>query len=130
MKQPQLTMSVDILTTGTCDLDMMRDLNDLASELQNADLSVETASAEVPGVKDGGLTIAIALTGLVLSSISTLVTVLSYWNSKKPKYAVTLKSQGTTFNLTSLDKNEIRNVVQKIKAGDSPGDIVVQVAKR
>ena len=123
-------MAVDIVPDDTADVAMMRDLSELADDLQAADLSVETRTADVKGVKDGGLTVAIALASLTLSAISTLVTVLSYWTSRKPDYSVTLESRGATFQLSGLDKNGVRDVVAKLKAGEDAGDIAVRVARR
>ena len=126
-------MTVDIVSGDTADVAMMRDLSELADDLQAADLSVETRTADaadVKGVKDGGLTVAIALASLTLSAISTLVTVLSHWTSRKPDYSVTLESRGATFQLSGLDKNGVRDVVGKLKAGEDPADIAVRVARR
>jgi hypothetical protein len=130
MEGAQRVMAVDIVPGDTADVAMMRDLSELADDLQAADLSVETRTADVKGVKDGGLTVAIALASLTLSAISTLVTVLSYWTSRKPDYSVTLKSRGATFQLSGLDKNGVRDVVAKLKAGEDAGDIAVRVARR
>ena len=130
MEGAQRVMAVDIVPDDTADVAMMRDLSELADDLQAADLSVETRTADVKGVKDGGLTVAIALASLTLSAISTLVTVLSYWTSRKPDYSVTLESRGATFQLSGLDKNGVRDVVAKLKAGEDAGDIAVRVARR
>jgi hypothetical protein len=94
-----------------------------------ADLPAAATTVAVPGVKDDGLVTAISLAGLVLSSVSTVVSVLVYWASTKPQYRVTLEADAATYELSNLDKQEVRTVIQELEAGSSAANVVVKVAK-
>lgn len=128
-RQVRTGVTVQIVAHGTCDVAKMRDLAELADQLVRADLPASATTVAVPGVKDEGLVTAISLAGLVLSSVSTVVSVLVYWASTKPQYRVTLETDAATYELSNLDKQEVRTVIQELEAGSSAANVVVKVAK-
>jgi len=123
-------MNVDVVPSGSVGLEMMRDLGELCEQLQVAGLDARGARAAVPGVKDGGLTVAIAVSGVVFSAISTLVSVLSYWSSNKPKYTLTVTAGGTTLELAQLDKAGVQQAMQQLRDAQAASGITVRVGER
>lgn len=127
-RQMRTGTAIQIVAYGRCDVEKMHALAELADKLSRADLDLTTTTVEVPGVKDAGLTAAIALVGLALSAISTTVSVLTYWASTKTQYKVTLETGAATFELSTLRKDEIRAVIQQLQADSGPSNVVVKVA--
>ena len=123
-------MNVDVVPSGSVGLEMMRDLGELYEQMQGAGLDADAARAAVPGVKDGGLTVAIAVSGVVLSAISTLVSVLSYWSSNKPKYTLTVTAGGTTLELAQLDKAGVQQAIQQLRSAEAAQGMTVRVGER
>jgi len=109
------TLTAQIIPKGKCDVGMMRDLSALADILADEDISSEPNKVSLPGVKDGGLTAAISVATLGLSAISTLISALSYWSSTRPKYKISVKSGDVSYELTNLNKAELRNVINGLK---------------
>ena len=122
-------LNIEILPGGILDLQLMRDLGDLDGELRKADLQTTPTGAEVPGVKSVDLIAAIAIGSLALSSVSTLITVLTYWSSKRPSYTVTMSSDELTQEISGLDKEGARKVIADLKESQNPGRLVVRVEK-
>jgi len=122
-------MNVDVVPSGSIGLEMMRDLEELREQLQVAGLDAQGARAALPGVKDGGLTVAIAISGVVLSGISTLVSVLTYWSSNKAKYTLTLSAGGTTLEMAQLDKAGIQAAMQQLRSAEASG-MTIRVGER
>jgi hypothetical protein len=118
------TLSAKIIPKGQCDVEMMRDLSALADILVDGDISVERTKISLPGVKDGGLTTAISVATLGLSAISTMITALSYWNSTRPKYKISVKSEDVSYELSNLSKAELRTVINSLKESTSNSAII------
>ncbi|MCK5027926.1 MAG: hypothetical protein KAS07_05900, partial [Candidatus Pacebacteria bacterium] len=112
-----------------CDIDMMRDLSVLADTLSGEDISVETTKAILPGIKDSGLITVISIATLGLSAISTLISVLSYWNSTRPKYKISVKSGENFYELTNLNKSEIRTMINGVKE-NATNSALLEILKR
>ena len=81
------------------------------------------------GIKSGGLTIGIEITGFIFSGISTLISILLYWKSQNPKYSVTLKRGDYTLKFENLKKKEFIDVVKKIESQRSKSNIEIIVTK-
>lgn len=122
-------MQVDIVPSGTLNLEMMRDLGELSDELQEAGLAANRAGATLPGTKDGGLTVAIALAGLAFSSISSLISVLSYWSSRKPSYTLTLEAGSKQLTISQLDKAGVQSALRELESIDSSSQVLIRVAR-
>lgn len=58
--------------------------------------------------KDGGLTVAIAVGGLIVSSIGTIVNVLSFFHNKRPKYKLIYKDENRTVEISNLSAHELK----------------------
>ena len=100
-------MKVQISLTGNVDAVDAAALDEVATSLGSERIDINVTKLRVPGVKDGGLTIGIALAGLALTGIGTLVSVLSYWKSSKPQYVVKINAGDTTYTVKSTDPKDI-----------------------
>jgi hypothetical protein len=123
-------MNLEILPGGLVDLEMMRDLGELCSDLQEADIQARGASAVLPGVKDGGLTVGIAAAGLLLSSISSAVSVLTYWNSRKPRYTLTIEHGNQTVQIANMNQDGVKALVESMDASAESRALLVRVAAK
>ncbi|HET9954743.1 MAG TPA: hypothetical protein VFQ61_09565 [Polyangiaceae bacterium] len=123
-------MQVDIVPSGVVSLEMMRDLGELQEELTEAGLDARGSHASIPGVKDGGLTIAIGIAGVVLSAVSSLVSVLTYWSSRKPSYSVKVEAGSGTLTISDLDPSSVQDVLKRLKEVDPKSGLLVRVTRR
>lgn len=122
--------TLDIVPAGPVDIELMHDLGQLTEELAAADLTVNRATAQVPGVKDGGLTVAISLAGLVVSSVSTAVSILTYWSSRKPRYTVTIEAGQATLQASALNKADVQALLSSLREEPNATGGVVRVSLR
>jgi hypothetical protein len=81
------------------------------------------------GVKDGGLVIALTIAGLALTTISTLFTALSYWQtrqqSKKVRYSVAFIVGNKIFQIENLTPEQVQSEIEKLQVSDQVIDIQV-----
>lgn len=101
-------------------------LDELAAVLSEEGLSNRRERSDSQaGRKDGGLTLAIALAGLGVSAIGTLVSVLSYWRSTRPKYKISVSRGSVTIDVENLNAAQISDVTARLMAvGQSDGTLV------
>jgi len=93
------------------------------------DISVQRNKQESgPSVKDGGLTIALTIANLAITAVGTLISVLSYWRSRNPKYSITLKRDRYTCTIDNLEPQKIEEVIAHLERQDDSTDIEVQIA--
>lgn len=123
-------MELSITTAGKDDIELLRQLNSLADELDAAGLDAERSKTTVQGAKDGGLTLGIALAGLALSAIGTAIQVLDHWAKKHPDVSVTLKTQQADINISGLDKQGVRALVNGLKDDLPTGALLAEVTRR
>ena len=71
------------------------------------------------GERDGGLVIGIAIASLGLTAIQALLAALQYWDSRQPKYSISVVSGNKTLLVENLTKQQIENEVSKLQA-ESP----------
>ena len=121
-------MHVDIVPTGSVNLQMMHDLDELREQLRADGLDATGSRAALPGVKDGGLTIAIAIGGLVASSVSSLISALSYWSSQKPSYTLTVQAGTRTLQISQLDRKGARAALEQLSDAKQADNMVVRVS--
>ncbi len=76
------------------------------------------------GYKDGGLVIALTLT---LSAISTLVSVLSYWQSTRTKASFTLKRGEVTVTVENVSPAKIQDLIAQLEIPQLPETIDVEI---
>ncbi len=127
MSDPSISISFSIL--GAINKDLAHDLDSLADLLIQNDIDVNAKKTIAQGKKDAGVTTALAIASLGLSAISTLITVLSYWSSTRPKYKVSVQSRKVTYELDNIDKNELRNVITNLKSED-PDQLTINLLPR
>jgi hypothetical protein len=87
-KSPNMNVAIHLMSKP--DPTSSTDLNSLRTILSNEmDCSVDaTNQASEPGVKDGGLAIALQIAGVALSSVSTLIAAINFWRTQRPRYLV------------------------------------------
>ncbi|MCI5115766.1 MAG: hypothetical protein D3921_12435 [Candidatus Electrothrix sp. AW1] len=92
-------------------------LKNLAELIEKeADIAVQLQKGSPKeGNKDGGLTIALSITGLALSAVATLFSVLTYWRSQQPNYSVSIECGNTTIKLDNLSSDEFQAVIKKLE---------------
>lgn len=120
-------MEIDIVPSGGVDLEMMRDLGDLCDSLKAVDVPVRPSLAQVPGVKDSGLTIAIQAAGVAISALSALVSALAYWSSRKPRYTLTVQRGSLTLEASQLDKAGVQTLLEQLRKTGDEGSLLVRV---
>jgi len=101
---------------GIIGVDDATELEGLTEALADADLSPEETKLVAPGIKDGGLTVGIALAGVALSTINTVISALNFWLSARPKYSAEIKRGDATFKMTGLDRTELLELSAALKA--------------
>ena len=86
---------------------------------RDGDVSVNLDKQEVkPGEKDSGLTIDIAIAGLALSGISTLISVLSY---KGKNCSASFTLDGVTYQINNIKVEEIYQIQESFKQAELKG---------
>lgn len=85
-------------------------LLELKNEIVHAlSISVDIDKIEnKKGVKDGGLVIGLTIVGLALTGISTLISIIQYWEQKQlekqEKYQVSINLNNNTYTIENLQK--------------------------
>ncbi len=99
---------------------------------KECDLSLEIEKTEPqPGVRDGGLAIAIAIASLAVATLQTLISVVQYWQSKRPKYSLSVTfhslNHKETLLLESSSTQEIKEMISHLKSQSFPQYEYVEV---
>lgn len=123
-----LTVDVEIVPRGDADPALLADLSRLLSDLVEAGLRTNSSRARLPGSK-ADLTLAISIVGLALSSVSTLISALSFWRVAHPHYSVTIKQAGATYQVNNVDRNQVREIAERISKANPGGALVVGVRR-
>lgn len=107
-------------------------LDELAEDLFRSDIGHEVEkSATRHGRKDGGLSLAIAIGGLAISAIGTLISVLSHWQKMRPSYRLTVTRGSVSItieNPTLEQRRTAASLLQQVEDEDT--DIAVQIEGR
>ena len=105
-------------------------LNQLANLVEkDCDLPVQMNKKDLQkGVKDGGLTIGLAIASLGLSAIGTLISVLSYWRSQQPKYSITVTRGDAQFVIDNMNQKQLQSVISQLEVKHSSASISVLVS--
>lgn len=107
-------------------------LEQLAALIEDeCNLAVKIERSEIQqGERDGGLAIGIAVVSLGLTAIQTLIGVLQYWESQKPKYSLSISINNQVFLIENLSRTQIEKVIKKLQ-GESPmSSIEVKILKK
>ncbi len=95
------------------------ELNALHQRLIAGELNVKSErTAPLQGEKDGGLTVALSIVGLAVSGVATLISVLSYWNSTRPNYSLTVNQGDVSTSVGNLSAKELQKTVEALTAND------------
>lgn len=96
-------------------------LDDLKNQLR-AELEINWESKRIDSpldTQDGGITIAIAIAGLSLSIVNTVLAIVKYNHEKKQRGSITI-TLGENFKITksNLSDREIEHIIQEIQGGN------------
>lgn len=119
---------LDIIARGEFDAELSTDLNELATLLSNEDLNVSTNSVAVTGLKSG-LIIGISIATLVVGSVGTVVSLLSFFQEQKKKYRLTIEAGGRTAVLGNPDSNSKAADLLQSAVSDPSGNLKILVEK-
>jgi len=126
-------MKAYIKLEGNVTDDDSESLKELANLIRkDCDLSVEIEEKKPEsGKKDGGLAIAIAIASLAVATIQTLISVFQYWQSKRPKYSLSItfysSDQKETLLLETSSTQEIQEMISHLKSQSFPEYEYVEV---
>ncbi|MDB9429747.1 MAG: hypothetical protein ACK4XH_05630 [Microcystis sp.] len=84
-------------------------------------------------VKDGGLTIGIAIASLALSAVGTFISVLAYWQSQKPRYSVSMTIGTQTYTIENISPQQIENIqttIAQLQSSSTQSNILVNIYKQ
>lgn len=122
--------NVAIIFAKTPNVEDSLALGELQDSLEGTDIPVKRQfDSTRPGVKDGGLTVGLAITGLALTAMGNLVSAISLWGSKK-NYSVTFKSGDTTFGANNLTAKEALAVAGALEDRATASDIQVLISRK
>jgi len=93
---------------------------------EDCDLSVNLEKQDAqPGVKDGGLATGITIASFPLTVIQTLISVLQYWQSKTPKYSLSIIFYNQPpLLIDDLSLQEVNSVIAQL---DQPGLKIINI---
>lgn len=105
-------------------------LNELQESLGDSSIIAQsTIDKNRTGVKDGGLMVGLTIAGLGLSALSTLISAIALWGSKR-NYSIGFKSGETTFAANNLSPKETLTIAQALKDKATASDIEVLISHR
>ncbi len=122
-------IQVTIVPTGTTDDELLRALGELNEQRVEEALSPQATEFQAAGVKSG-LTLAISIAGLALTSVSTLVSVLAYWRAGKERMSVTLKRGDVVYKLDNASPARLLEIAEAVETEPAPSSaLVVEVSR-
>lgn len=86
-------------------------LADLATAFKDKGLDVKVAEEVLPHTK-GAIVVGLTIAGLTLSAISTIVTVLRYFDSKQPNFSIDLTFEGVPVSASNLRATELSAILE------------------
>ena len=122
-------MTIDITADNRVTEAMPSLLHTLAEQLRSAGLAgVKEATLTVPGQKDAGITLAISIGGLVLSLISTLISVLTFFKQQHPSLIITAKYGDDSVEIRDFSSRELSGIAFRIHE-QGPEQVTIQIAQ-
>lgn len=119
-------MNISIKFDGKITEDDSFQLNQLAEQIEQeclVSVQVEKDKPQ-PGVKSDGFSIGLVIS-LGLSTVSTFIALLAYWQSRHPRYSVSLTQGDVTFKIDNIPPDKLQNAISKLKAQDTSHTEVV-----
>lgn len=111
-------MLVNVIPSGSFDVQISTALQELSDELRGAGIAATANTISVPKMK-ADLIVGLTVATLVVSSVSALVSVLALWQSRQRSFAVSVTVDDETYEISNLNKNEVRELSKKL---ESKGD--------
>ncbi len=103
-------------------------LNQLAEMLEEAGFSVEQTDTYVlPGRKDGGVILGLAIAGLVVSSIGTLLGVLGYYKKRDPHRSVEISWKDIQISINDFSSKQIQHIEGRFRSMSDVEEIVIRI---
>lgn len=105
------------------------ELNSLVDLIQNeADLAVTREEEPAPaGSKDPLILTAIAIAGLALTGVTTVVSVLQYWQSQQSKYSITIKRGNASFQASGIKPKQLDAALAQLDSAASNSTVEVMI---
>ena len=124
-------MDVKLSFNGKANPKCAYDLDELANMLNKSDINEVVPNQIIAaGIKDGGLTIGLTIVGLALTAIGTFISVLSYWESKKPDYNITLTYGDISFTVNNLSNKQMQELANSIRSANQLEQIDISISRK
>ena len=105
-------------------------LERLAEQFAETGLETRLRRSQSPaGVKDGGVVLAIAVSGLAISAIGVFISAISLWRSDQPTFQVAIRRGEITETIGNLTQEEAKTLIARLSSGDKEEDIEVTISK-
>ena len=108
-------MRIDIILDGNFEAVAAADIRELNDRLRRADIDSSLTVLSIPSIKDP-LTIGIAVAGVAVATIGTVIGALSLWYSQRPKYSVTVQRGEVSYTIGNMSKGELETLRAKLEA--------------
>ncbi|WP_179507652.1 hypothetical protein [Sphingomonas melonis] len=121
LMEKELHVGLQISLNGSFDASVSPDLRELADLLRAEGVHATPATVGVEGSKSA-IMIGLSIASLTMSSISTTITVLNFWQSqKKKRYRVVLHDRGQSISIADLASEALERI-----AADSSPQITIE----
>lgn len=121
-------MEINIAFQEKPDIETSIALNELRDSLQESGINAKPSIGKaMEGSKDAGITIGLAIAGIALTAIGTLISAIALWGTKR-NYSITFKVGDSTFSANNLSASEARAITMAIKDKTLASDIQVLVS--
>jgi hypothetical protein len=109
-------MQFQIKFDGNINPEISEDLKELEQLMKDDYGIVSIPEKQKPqiGVKDSGLTIGLAIAGLALTGIQTVIAAIQYWQSQRPKYTLSIICRDEIYILNNANKEDIDKIMKAI----------------
>lgn len=120
-------MNSRIIFLSTGSPQISTEINELALLLEKeVNISVSLIKDVIkPHIKNDGLSVAIDILNLTATTIGLFISTLSYWQSQKPRYTISISYDNKTISIDNIKNSQIKEVVSQIEAGFSDIDVSI-----
>lgn len=120
----QITMPTADSTQASYELKALADFIET-----EGDISVDrTTAPSPPGTKDPFIVTAIAVAGLGFSAIATVISVLQYWQSQRPKYSITVTRGDVQIQLADIKPKQLNDALAQLETAAQSPAILIEIA--
>ena len=123
-------MDIHVKFEGGVNSEKSYHLSQLANIIKkDTGFTVQIEKAEAPkGAKPIDLATGLSIASVALSSISTLITVLSYWKSQQPKYSITVTYGKARVLVDNVASSQIQSIVSQLEFEDAPPEMNILIS--